>query len=78
MTLEFCAKMHHSTIMHAQVFDKYIMKNILLERQPMLCIPHGEIEEAQMRWQSSWEKDSNAIKEMYKREATLGIEKLKF
>jgi hypothetical protein len=71
MTLEFCAKMHHSAIMHAKVFDKYIMKSILLEMQPMLFIPHGEIEEAQMRWQSSWEEASNGIKDMYKKEATL-------
>jgi hypothetical protein len=78
MTLEFCAKMHHSAIMHAKVFDKYIMKSILLEMQPMLFIPHGEIEEAQMRWQSSWEEASNGIKEMLKKDATLiGIEKLK-
>jgi hypothetical protein len=75
MTLEFCAKMYHSAIMHARVF-KYII-NCILEMQPIL-IPSGEIEEAQMRWQSSWEEASNAIKEMYKREATLGIEKLKF
>jgi hypothetical protein len=31
MTLEFCAKMHHSAIMHAKVFDKYIMQSILLK-----------------------------------------------
>ncbi|XP_046439514.1 uncharacterized protein LOC124190729 [Daphnia pulex] len=69
MTSDFCAKMHHSAIMHAKVFDKYI---ILLEMQPiMLCIPHGEIEEAQMRWQSSWEEASNGIKEMLKKDATL-------
>jgi hypothetical protein len=70
--------MHHSAIMHAKVFDKYIMKSILFEIQPMLYIPSGEIEEAQMRWQSSWEEASNAIKEMLKKDATLGIEKLKF
>jgi hypothetical protein len=49
MTSDFCAKMHHSAIMHAKVFDKYIMKSILLEMQPMLYIPSGEIEETQMR-----------------------------
>jgi hypothetical protein len=69
MTLEFCAKMHHSTIMHAKVFDKYIMKNMLEIGQPMLCIPHDEIEEAQMRWQSSWEEASNGIKDMYEKDA---------
>jgi hypothetical protein len=78
MTLEFCAKMHHSAIMHAKVFDKYIMKSILLEMQPiMLCIPHGEIEEAQMRWQSSWQEASNGIKDMYEKDAIREIEKLK-
>jgi hypothetical protein len=44
----------------------------------MLFIPSGEIEEAQMRWQLSWEKASNGIKDMFKKDATLGIEKLKF
>ncbi len=78
MTLDFCAKMHHSTIMHARVFNKNIIKDIL-EMQPiMLYIPSGEIEEAQMRWQLSWEEASNGIKEMLKKDATLGIEKLKF
>ncbi len=67
MTSDFCAKMHHS----AKVFDKYIMKGILFEIQPMLYIPCGEIEEAQMRWQSSWEEASNGIKEMLKKDATL-------
>jgi hypothetical protein len=77
VTSDVCAKMYHSTIMHAQAFDKYILKGIF-EIQPMLYIPSGEIEEAQMRWQSSWEEASNGIKEMLKNDATLGIEKLKF
>jgi hypothetical protein len=63
MTLEFCAKMHHS----AKVFDKYIMKGILFEIQPMLYIPSGEIEEAQMRWQSSWRKRLMALRKCTKR-----------
>jgi hypothetical protein len=54
------------------------MKSILLEMQPMLFIPHGEIEEAQMRWQSSWEEAPNGIKEMLKKDAIREIEKLKF
>jgi hypothetical protein len=75
MTSDVCAnKMYHSTIMHAQAFDKYILKGIF-EIQPMLYIPSGEIEEAQMRWQLSWEEASNGIKDMYEKDAIQEIEK---
>jgi hypothetical protein len=74
VTSDVCAKMYHSTIMHAQAFDKYILKGIF-EIQPMLYIPSGEIEEAQMRWQLSWEEASNGIKDMYEKDAIREIEK---
>jgi hypothetical protein len=67
MTSDFCAKMHHSSIMHAKVFDKYITKGIF-EIQPMLCIPHDEIEQAQITLEAFWEEASKDVEDMYNKE----------
>lgn len=76
MTLEFCAKMHHSSKMYVQVFDRHTTKIISLRRL-MLCIHHSDNGEAQNILVSFCEKACNGIKEMYKKgiaQATRDIE----